>query len=299
MDFCLESSQMSYMPLKGLRLLHPFRFVVTCHCSPWWFSEHIQRALYILLFYFSFPFPTLSHIFLGPSLFSSCLSSPCIPELCQPCWWCWEQQQPRCAHHLGQAAPAASWSLQILTGGWSTATIPASCCSPRELPLCWPHSFTCTRSAQLRKASEVPHHRAQSLQLDSPIPMDLLLHPLPLLHVEPERKQEKYENMKAFNVSAHHFEPFSFCYWNVFQDADFRDISAQFFQARFIYSPSLLAVLSLKQSLPHTVTTWRAVGVSCWLHGGSFTSLPTQGILWFCDWASSDFSLARIGRIVI
>lgn len=127
--------------------------------------------------------------------------------------------------------------------------------------------------------------------------------PFPLLHMESESKQEKYENLEDFNASAHYFEHFSFCYWNTFQSAEFRNISAHFFQGRFIYSLSTLFIFP-GCFAPETITPTHTLlgelwGVSCWLHGCSFTCVPTQGILQFCDLASCDFILAWIGGIVI
>lgn len=160
---------MSYMPLKGLRLLLPFRvalWLVTVVPDD---VQSIQRALRIFLFYFPLPLDTLSHIFLG----SLCLLLLCVlpPAFlcCQTCCCMLRVRQPRCAHHLGWAAPAVSWSLQIHTECWSTAPP-----SPPSFPFFFmcaafvlaTDSFTYTRSAQLRKASKVPSSQGSNPSAD-------------------------------------------------------------------------------------------------------------------------------------
>lgn len=186
-----------------------------------------------------------------PCVFSSSVSSPCIPVLTDLLLH---------ARSGGSHAVLSIWAEQLLQSrGVSRSTLsagaqlphhlPDSRFSPRVLPLCWPQTPSPTQGLlSWGKLLRFLDHRAQTLQLmDFPILMDLLLHPLPLLHVEPEGKQEKYENVEVFHASAHHFERFPFCYWNTFQSADSRGISAEFFQTRFVYSLSFLADLSLKK----------------------------------------------------
>lgn len=224
MDFCLESSQMSYMPLKGLRLLRPFRdelWLVTV------IPDDFQSASKEL-FAFS------CSIFLSPLFLTPCLTFSLVPSLfssslSSPLHSCAVTDLLMHARSGGSHAVLTIWDGQLLQSrGVSRSTLsagtqpphrlPDSRFSPRVLPFCWPQTPSPTQGLpSWGEFLRFPDHRAQTLQLGSPIPMDLFLHPLPMLHVEPERKQEKYENVEAFNSSAPHFEPFSFCYWNTLQ----------------------------------------------------------------------------------
>lgn len=69
-DFCLESSLISYMALKGLRLLLPYiaTLLLVIVLPQDFLQEGIQRALPTFLFYFPFlfAFNTQIYIFLHP-----------------------------------------------------------------------------------------------------------------------------------------------------------------------------------------------------------------------------------------
>lgn len=138
-DFCLESSLISYMALKGLRLLLPYiaTLLLVIVLPQDFLQEGIQRALPTFLFYFPFlfAFNTQIYIFLHPlPRFLLFVLPPAFFCCDKPADACSEQrQQPRCARHLGRADPAACRSLQNQSecGRWTTATPP----SPPGFPL--------------------------------------------------------------------------------------------------------------------------------------------------------------------
>lgn len=213
---------MSYTPLKGARLLCPFRVTLwPVTAVPDDFQSASKELLAFSCSDFLPPLRPCLTFSSVPSPFPSCLSSPlhscAVTELLMH------------ARSGGSHAVLAIWAGQLpqsrgVSGSTPSAgtrprhPLPASRSPPRVLPFCWPQTPSPTQGLP-----------SWGKFLRFPILTDLLLHLLPLLHVEPERKQENHENVEDFNASAPYFEPFSFCYWNTFQSADFWDISACFF----------------------------------------------------------------------
>lgn len=170
MDFCLESSQMFYMPLKGLRLLRPFRdelWLVTVIPDDFQSASKELFAFSCSIFLFSLfltPCLTFSSV---PSLFSSSLSSPlhscAVTDLLMH------------ARSGGSHAVLTIWDGQLLQScGVSRSTLsagtqpphllPDSRFSPRVLPFCWPQ----TPHPQLRKVSKVPWSQGSNSSVGKP-----------------------------------------------------------------------------------------------------------------------------------